>query len=238
MPTTIELGGTTLHVVRKDIKHVHLSVYPPAGAVRIAAPTRMSLDTIRLFTISKLAWIREQQKKLREQARETPREYLNRESHYVWGRRVLLKVTERDAAPQVELRHTKLLLQVRPGTDEAGRDAIIAAWYRETLREAAQPLIDTWERHLKVSVSGFYVQHMKTKWGSCNPRARTIRLNTELAKKPLECLEYIVVHELAHFRERAHGARFVAIMDRTLPNWRETRELLNRLPARHERWAY
>lgn len=237
MPT-IELGETTLHVVRKDIKHVHLSVYPPAGAVRVAAPTRMSLDTIRLFTISKLAWIRQQQKKLRDQARETPREYLDRESHHVWGRRVLLKVTELDAAPKVELRQTKLLLQVRPGTDEPTRDAIIAAWYRQTLREAVQPLLDTWERRLKVSVAGFYIQHMKTKWGSCNAAARTIRLNTELAKKPRECLEYIVVHELVHLRERTHGTRFVAIMDRTLPNWRETRELLNRLPARHERWSY
>lgn len=238
MPTTIELGGTTLHVVRKDIKHVHLSVYPPAGAVRVAAPTRMSLDTIRLFTISKLAWIRQQQEKLRDQARETPREYLDRESHHIWGRRVLLKVTERDAAPQVELRATKLLLQVRPGTDEPTRDAIIAAWYRQTLREAVQPLLDTWERRLKVSVAGFYIQHMKTKWGSCNAAARTIRLNTELAKKPRECLEYIVVHELAHLRERTHGARFVAIMDRVLPTWRGTRDLLNRLPARHERWTY
>jgi predicted metal-dependent hydrolase len=238
MPTTIELGGTTLHVVRKDIKHVHLSVYPPAGAVRVAAPTRMSLDTIRLFTISKLAWIRQQQKKLRDQARETPREYLDRESHHVWGRRVLLKITERDAAPEVELRGAKLLLQIRPGTDEPTRDAIIAAWYRQTLREAVQPLLDTWERRLKVSVAGFYIQRMKTKWGSCNAAARTIRLNTELAKKPRECLEYIVVHELAHLCERTHGPRFVVIMDRVLPNWRDTRELLNRLPARHERWAY
>lgn len=237
MPTTIELGGTTLHVVRKDIKHVHLSVYPPAGAVRVAAPTRMSLDTIRLFTISKLAWIRQQQKKLRDQARETPREYLDRESHHVWGRRVLLKVIERDAPPHVEHRLSKLILQLRPGTNEPARDAIIAAWYRQTLRDAAQPLIEAWERRLKVNVAGLYVQHMKTKWGSCNVRARTIRLNTELAKKPRECLEYLVVHELAHLRERTHGARFIAIMDQHLPNWRETRELLNRLPARHERWV-
>jgi predicted metal-dependent hydrolase len=238
MPTTIDLGGTTLHVVRKDIKNVHLSVYPPAGVVRVAAPTRMSLDTIRLFTLSKLPWIRQQQKKLRAQARETPREYLDRESHHVWGRRVLLKVVERDAAPQVELRPTKLVLLVRPGTEEAARDAIIAAWYRQILREAVQPLLDTWERRLNVTTAGFYVQHMKTKWGSCNARARTIRLNTELAKKPRECLEYLVVHELAHLRERSHGPRFVTIMDRMLPNWRETRELLNRLPARHERWVY
>jgi len=238
MPTTIDLGGTTLHVVRKDIKHVHLSVYPPAGAVRVAAPTRMSLDTIRLFTISKLPWIRQQQRKLRDQARETPREYLERESHHVWGRRVLLKIIERDAAPNVELRHAKLVLQVRPASDEEARDAVLAAWYRQILREAVHPLIKTWERHLKVNVAGFYVQHMKTKWGSCNARAHKIRLNTELAKKPRECLEYIVVHELAHLRERTHGARFVAIMDRHLPRWRDTRELLNRLPARHEQWVY
>ena len=238
MPATIELGDITLDVARKAIKNVHLSVYPPTGRVRISAPARMSLDTIRLFAISKLGWIKQQQKKLREQERETQREYLNRESHYVWGRRVLLKVIEEDAAPRVQLHHGTLLLRVRPGADDATKAAAVAAWYRKLLKAEVSPLIQTWEGRLKVTVNGFYVQQMKTRWGSCNATARTIRLNTELAKKPKECLEYVVVHEMVHLIESTHGPKFLALMDRLMPNWRDTRELLNRLPARHEMWNY
>ena len=238
MVTQIELGGIVLDVITKDIKNIHLSVYPPTGKVRLSAPARMNLDTIRLFAISKLGWIRQQQKKLREQERESQREYLDRESHYVWGRRVLLKLVEADGAPGVQLRHSKLLVHVRPGTDEAAREAVVANWYRQLLKTAVPPLIETWEPRLNVTVSGFFVQQMKTKWGSCNPSSGTIRLNTELAKKPKECVEYIVVHEMIHLIEPTHGPRFIALMDRFMPAWRETRELLNRLPARHERWNY
>lgn len=238
MSTTLELGGITLGVLKKDIKNVHLSVYPPIGRVRISAPRRMSLDTIRLFAISKLGWIKQQQRKLREQERETQREYLNRESHCVWGRRYLLKVIEAEAAPSVQVKHGALLLRVRPGSDEQTREAVVADWYRQLLKTAVAPMVIAWESRLEVTVKEFYVQQMKTKWGSCNPTARTIRLNTELARKPKECLEYIVVHEMAHLLEPAHSPRFLALMDRFMPSWRETRELLNRLPARHERWNY
>lgn len=238
MPTTLELGGTRLDVLRKDIKNVHLSVYPPTGKVRISAPARMSLDIIRLFAISKLGWIRQQQKALREQEREGRREYLDRESHYVWGKRYLLKLIEGNAAPGVQIRHSRLFLQVRPGTDEPMREEVVAQWYRRLLRDAVPPLIKVWEPRLKVTVAGFYVQQMKTRWGSCNPAARTIRLNTALATKPRECLEYIVVHELAHLIAPKHGPGFLALMDRVMPHWCNTRELLNRLPARHERWSY
>ena len=238
MVTQIELGGIVLDVIKKDIKNIHLSVYPPSGKVRLSAPARMNLDTIRLFAISKLGWIRQQQKKLCEQERESQREYLDRESHYVWGRRVLLKLVEMDIAPSVQLRHSKLLVHVRPGTDEATREAVVANWYRQLLKTAVPPLIETWELRLNVTVRGFFVQQMKTKWGSCNPSSGTIRLNTELAKKPRECIEYIVVHEMIHLIEPTHGPRFIALMDRFMPAWRETRERLNRLPARHERWNY
>ena len=238
MVTQIELGGIVLDVVKKDIKNVHLSVYPPTGRVRLAAPTRMNLDTIRLFAISKLGWIRQQQKKLREQERESPREYTNRESHHVWGRRVLMKLVEADGPPSVQLRHSKLLVSVRPGTDETAREAIVANWYRQLLKAEVPPLIAAWEPRLNVTVCGFYVQQMKTKWGSCNPTALNIRLNTELAKKPKECLEYIIVHEMSHLLEPTHGPGFLALMDRFLPAWRGTRALLNSLPARHERWNY
>lgn len=238
MSTTLELGGVTLAVRKKDIKNVHLSVYPPAGRVSISAPLRMSLDTIRLFAIAKLGWIRQQQKKLIQQEREARREYLNRESHYVWGRRCLLKVVEEVAAPRVRIHHGSLVLCVRPGTDARARGEVISGWYRDLLRAEAPLLLREWESRLGVKVKAVFIQHMKTKWGSCNPSARTVRLNTELAKKPKECLEYIVLHEMAHLIERKHGPRFVALMDRHMPNWRQTRDLLNRLPARHELWSY
>jgi predicted metal-dependent hydrolase len=197
----------------------------------------MKLDTIRLFAISKLGWIKQQQRKLREQERESPREYVDRESHYVWGRRVLLQVVEADAPASVQLRHSRLLVRVRPGTDTAGRETVVSSWYRQILRAELPALIATWAPRLGVEVCGVYVQQMKTKWGSCNPVARTLRLNTELAKKPRACLEYVVVHEMSHLLEPTHGASFLALMDRLVPAWRETRALLNSLPARHEHWG-
>lgn len=238
MVTQIELGGIVLDVVKKDIQNVHLSVYPPFGKVRISAPLRMNTDTIRVFAISKLGWIRQQQQKLRAQERETPREYLDRESHYVWGRRYLLKVVEADAAPSVQIQHGTLLLRVRPGADEATREAVVAGWYRQLLRRAVPPLIEAWEPLLSVTVKGFFVQQMKTRWGSSNLDARTIRLNTELAKKPRECLEYIVVHEMIHLLESTHNARFTDLLNRFMPQWQHYRSILNRLPVRHERWDY
>ena len=238
MQTSIELCGITLDVVRKDIRNVHLSVHPPSGRVTIAAPQRMSLDTLRLFAIGKLGWIRQQQRDLRGQERESRREYLGRESHYVWGKRYLLKLVEHEAAPNAHLSHSRLVLHMRSGTEEAAREAILAGWYRQQLKAAAAPLIAAWQPRLNVTVRGFYVQQMKTRWGSANPAAATIRLNTELAKKPVECLEYIVLHEMAHLVEPTHGPRFVVLMDRCMPGWRERRKLLNALPARHERWNY
>jgi predicted metal-dependent hydrolase len=183
------LGKITLDVVQKDIKNVHLSVYPPSGRVKVSAPLRMSAETIRVFAISKLGWIKQQQAKLRSQERESPREYIDRESHYVWGKRYLLKVSESDGAPSVKLQPRALCLSVRPGTGDAAREAVISDWYRRLLKAAVPPLIAAWEPRLNVTVKKFCVQHMKTKWGSCNPTAGTIRLNTELAQKPKECLE-------------------------------------------------
>ncbi len=238
MGTQINLGDIQVDVVLKDIKNIHLSVYPPTGRVRISAPERMSLDTIRVFAISKLDWIKQQQQKLQAQEREAPREYLDRESHYVWGKRYLLRVIEADEAPSVELSHRHLLLRVRPGADEAKKQAVVEEWYRAQLKEAAPPLIAKWERLLGVTVQRFFVQRMKTKWGSCNPKAGNIRLNTDLAKKPPECLEYIIVHEMVHLLEPTHNARFVALMDHYLPKWQFYRDELNRLPVSHERWTY
>jgi predicted metal-dependent hydrolase len=237
MVTKLKLGDVAVDVVRKDIKNVHLSVYPPTGRVRISAPARMSLDTIRLFAISKLDWIKQQQRKFQEQERETPREYLERESHYVWGKRYLLTVSEHDQAPGVALKHSQMLLVVRPGTDEERRETILEAWYREELKSAVPPVIQRWEPLIGVKVDRVFVQRMKTKWGSCNPGSRSIRLNTDLAKKPRQCLEYMVVHEMVHLLEPTHNARFVALMDRLMPQWRVFREQLNHLPVRHEKWS-
>jgi len=238
MPTQVLLGDIVIDVVFKDIKNVHLGVYPPDGKVRISAPSRMNLDTIRIYAISKLAWIKRQQHKLRSQERESPREYLDRESHFVWGKRYLLEVVEDNAAPTVELRHNAMMLQVRPGTDEPKMQAVVDGWYRQQIKEAAAALIDKWEPVIGVKVRALFVQRMKTKWGSCNPRNGSIRLNTDLAKKPSECLEYLVVHEMTHLLEPTHNARFVALMDRFMPDWRQRRDQLNQLPVRHEVWAY
>lgn len=238
MKTTLDLGDFHAEVVRKAIKHVHLSVYPPDGRVRIAAPAGMELETIRLFAIAKLAWIKRQQRKILAQERETPREFLDRESHYVWGKRYLLKVVEKEAAPAVELGHSSLLLQVRPGCDAARRQEILDAWYREQIRQAVPALLEKWQPLIGVRAGKVFVQRMRTRWGSCNPVSGYIRLNTDLAKKPPECLEYIVVHELTHLLEPTHNARFASLMENFLPHWRQVRDALNRLPVRHEDWIY
>ncbi len=238
MSSQIQLGDIMVDVTIKDIKNVHLSVHPPTGHVRISAPSHMKLDTIRVFAISKLGWIKQQQKKLREQERDTPREFLNRESHWFWGRRYLLQVVEVDKPPFVELRHGLMVLNVRPGSDEDKKQTVVEEWYREELKKVARKLITKWQPRLGVQVEHFFVQKMKTKWGSCNPNSRSIRLNTDLAKKPRACLEYIVVHELIHLLEPTHSDRFRALMDHFMPKWNNHRQTLNRLPLRHEHWQY
>jgi len=238
MAATIQIGEIHADVVHKDIKNIHLSVYPPVGAVRISAPLQMDLDTIRVFALSKLGWIRSQQKKLREQPRETPRQYVNRESHYFLGERYLLKVEERDAPVRVRKAGSKLVLQVRPGMSAEKRAEVMDAWYRHELKQLLYPLVTRWQDKVGVQASRVLVQRMKTKWGSCSPSTGVVRVNLELAKKPPECLEYIVVHELMHLVEPTHNAGFTALMDRHLPRWRHCREELNRLPVRHEEWSW
>ena len=238
MRDVLDLGELHAEVTRKAIKHVHLSVLPPVGKVRVAAPLSMPLDTIRLFVISKLSWIRSQQRKLQAQERETPREYLNKESHYLWGKRYLLEVIHADAAPTVRLTPRKLIMQVRPGSDQARCSEVLDGWYRKQVREAVPALLAKWEPQLNVNVNRVFVQRMKTKWGSCTPESGYIRINTDLAKKPAECLEYIVVHELIHLLEPTHNERFIALMALYMPHWQQLRMQLNRLPVRHEDWGY
>jgi len=234
----LKLGDITIDVVQKDIKNIHLSVHPPTGRVRISAPTRMDLDTIRVFAISKQSWIKKQQAKLKNQEREAPREYINRESHYYLGKRYLLKVIEHGAPSKAVLKHNTIELYVRENTSPEKRKGVLENWYRIRLKELVPPYIAKWEKLLKVKVEELAVKKMRTKWGSCNSKARRIWLNLELTKKPRYCIEYILVHEMVHLLERKHNELFIAYMDEFFPKWRFCKEELNRSPLRHENWTY
>lgn len=236
MTATIQLGELSIRVTKKDIKNVHLSVHPPDGRVTMAAPTATRLDVARSYAISRLGWIRRQQAKLNNQARETPRRFIERESHSLWGRRYLLTVVRRETKPFVSLDHKRIILTVRPGSDAEKRAAVIHEWHKALLHQAVPPLIQEWERKLKVRVAGYFLQRMKTRWGSCNHRSAHIRLNTELVKKPKDLLEYVIVHELAHLIEPTHSDRFIAILEKHYPSWREARAELNELPLAAEAW--
>ncbi|MGM0563267.1 MAG: M48 family metallopeptidase [Pseudomonadota bacterium] len=236
MTETIQLGVLSIQVTRKAIKNVHLSVHPPDGQVTLVAPSNTRLDVARAYAISKLGWIRDQQAKLREQSRETPRHFVERESHYLWGRRYLLNVIERDSRPGVSLSHKHITLSVRPGSSREKRAEVMHKWHKRLLHEAVPPLIRRWEPRLGVRVSGYYLQRMKTKWGSCNYRVGNIRLNTELVKKPKDLLEYIIVHEMAHLIEPTHNEQFVAMLNEHYPGWQEARDELNALPLKAESW--
>jgi predicted metal-dependent hydrolase len=236
MTETIQLGEISIAVTRKDIKNVHLSVHPPNGRVTLSAPRATRLEVARAYAISKLGWIREQQQKLANQARETPRKYITRESHSLWGRRHLMTIVHRDGRPFVALDHKRITLTVRPGSDAAKRAEVIHAWHKTLLHEQVPVLIRRWERKLKVNVRGYFLQRMKTKWGSCNYRAGHIRLNTELVKKPKDLLEYVIVHEMVHLIEPTHSDHFVTLLQKHYPTWRESRAELNELPLAAEIW--
>lgn len=234
----IMLGDIPVDVIHKDIKNVHLSVHPPTGRVRIAVPSRMDINTVRVFALSKLSWIKKQQGKFLSQDREAPRDYLYREGHYVFGNRYLLKIIERPAPPTVEVKHSELVLYVRPQTDKHKCQHILEEWYRKELKNFIPGVITRYEKLMKVRVNEFGVKKMRTKWGTCNQKARRIWINLELAKKPKHCTEYIVVHEMAHLLERNHNNRFITLMDQFLPQWRSLRDELNNAPLSHIDWEY
>ena len=230
MADTIEVGAIRVSLTRKTVKNIHLAVHPPDGRVTLVAPIGTRLDVARAYVISRLGWIRKRQEEFAGQARESPRQFISRESHFLWGQRYLLAVEERDERPTVRLSGRRLLLTVRPGSDTTKRAAVVHEWHKALLHEQVPALIEQWVPRLRVRVAGYFLQRMRTKWGSCNHTARTIRLNTELVKKPRDLLEYVVVHELAHLRVPTHGERFVALMDEHCPTWREARAELNALP--------
>jgi Predicted metal-dependent hydrolase len=236
MAETIQLGEIAIAVKRKDVKHVHLSVHPPSGRVTLVAPRGTRLEVARAYATSKLGWIRDQQANLRGQARETPRQFVERESHYLWGTRYLLSVMEEESKPSVRLSHRSITLTVRPGSSRAKRAAVMHEWHKSLLHEAVPPLIREWETRLGVGVAGYFLQHMKTKWGGCNHRARNIRLNTELVKKPKDLLKYVVVHEMLHLIEPTHNERFLTLMSKHYATWREARAELNELPLGAAVW--
>lgn len=237
--TQITISNIKIDLVHKEIKNIHLAVYPPTGRVRISAPFKVNEDTIRLFAISKLGWIKRNQRKFEKQERQTKREFKNRESHYYNGKRYLLNIIEHDFPPKVTLQSkTYINMFVRKGTTIAKRNEVMNEWYREQLKKKIPVLIEKWEKKIGIKVKDWGVKLMKTKWGSCNNKERRIWLNLELAKKPVHCLEYIIVHEMVHLFERHHNERFLYYLDRFFPNWKKIKNELNRFPVSHANWKY
>jgi predicted metal-dependent hydrolase len=235
----ITVSGLPVEIVRKAIKNLHLGVYPPNGRVRVAAPVRVRDEAVRLAVISRLGWIKRQRKRFHAQDRQAVREYVSRESHYFLGRRYLLNVIEHDGSSQVSRRGNKTLeLRVSKGASRQRREQILLVWYRKNLKALILPLIEKWETKMGLKVESWGVRRMKTKWGSCNSAEQRIWLNLELAKKPIHCLEYILVHEMVHLIERKHNDRYIALMDQFLPSWRQRRDELNHAPLAHEMWSY
>lgn len=230
------LGDIKVELIQKNIKNVHLSIMPPHGDVRIAAPLHLTEETIRLYVISKLSWIKKEQRKIRSQARESKREFTNKETHYFQGRKYLLRVVEEDKPAKVVLKKTYLDLHVKPDTPTEQRQQLLNGWYRTQLKEAVPVLIAKWEKRMGVQVRDWGIKQMKTKWGTCNIDAKRIWINLELAKKPFACLEYILVHEMVHLLERHHNDRFMAHMHQFMPQWKQLKEELNHLPLKHENW--
>jgi predicted metal-dependent hydrolase len=233
----LTVRGIDVEVVYKNIKNLHIGVYPPGGRVRVAAPKRLDKDRIRLAVIQRLPWIRQQQKQLQDAVRQSEREMVSGESHYVWGSRLRLRVIERPGRAHVEVDHERLLLYMPEESDREARTEVLQRWYRSELRRAVPPLISRWEPMIERSVSQWGIKRMKTKWGSCNRESGRIWINLELAKKPPDCLEYVVVHEMAHLVERNHGERFAKLMDSLLPDWRARRDTLNAAPLADEAWG-
>lgn len=231
------VSGIKVEVLRKDIKNLHLGVYPPHGRVRVAAPLVVSDEAVRLAVIDKLGWIRRQKTKFAEQPRQSQREMVNGESHYFLGKRYRLRVHEHDAPARVAVRGIASIdLFVRPNTSAEQREGILLRWHREQLKVLIPPLLEKWQPILGVQVADWGIKKMKTKWGSCNPISRRVWVNLELAKKPVQCLEFIVVHELMHLLERYHNERFTELMDKHQPDWRHTRKILNRTPLASDQW--
>lgn len=233
----ITVSGLSVEIVRKNIKNLHLGVYPPAGRIRVAAPIRVSNEAVRLAVISKLGWIRRQQSRFECQSRQSAREMISGESHYFLGQRYRLQVYPGDGPAKIAIKNKATIeLRVRLNASVETRQKVMANWYRQHLKNVIPQLLEKWQRRLGVQVSDFGIKRMKTKWGTCNPDARRVWINLELAKKSSDCVEYVVVHELVHLLNKRHDDQFIKIMDEFLPRWRALRQELNGLPLAHEIW--
>lgn len=233
----LTVRGINVDIVYKDIKNLHIGVYPPMGRVRVAAPARLDEEQIRLAVIQRLPWIKRQRQQLQDAARQSPREMVTGESHYVWGTRHRLKVIQRPGRAHVEVDGDRLLMYVPEGTDTDARVKLLQDWQRQQLRLALAPVIAKWEPNIERKVLRWSIRRMKTKWGSCNRQTGHIWFNLELAKKHPLCLEYIVVHEMTHLLERHHGEHYTKLMDGFLPDWRRRRDELNNAPLAAEQWS-
>lgn len=232
----IEIGSLAIQLYRKPIKNLHINVLPPDGKIRVSAPANMTDTAIRMAVIKRIPWIRKQQKSFADQPRQSERQMVRGETHYLWGRPYRLDVLERTGKHEVQVARSWLRLYVNRGTTAENRELAVNAFYREELKTRITRLLPYWQHRMGISVQHWGIKRMKTKWGSCNTKARRIWLNLELAKKPVECLEYILVHELAHLLENTHNDRFKAHMDSFMPDWRDRRDLLNSKPLAHESW--
>ena len=238
-PEILQIANVEIDVVRKDIKNMHLAVYPPLGRIRLAVPQKTDEEVLRLFAISKLGWIKKHVKNFKEQARETKRDYVSGESHFFQGKRYILEVHEDKGYSKVSVNRTKKInFKVPSGTTSEYKAQIMKEWYCKQLKIQIPSLIDKWEKIIGVKANDWGVKQMKTKWGACNTDAKRIWLNLELAKKPTICLEYILVHELVHLHEKNHNDRFIALMNKFMPKWRLHRNELNSLPIVHNDWGY
>lgn len=224
-------------VVRKSVKNVHLSVMPPNGSIRVTAPISMRDDAIRVLLATRLTWIRKQQAQFTEQSRQSQRTYISGESHYLWGRRYRLQVRQVESEQGLQARRNgTLVLSVRSSASIARREAIATGWYRDSLRSELSKLIEIWSTRMRVMPDHWSIRRMKTRWGTCNHASKRILFNLELAKKPIKCVEYVVVHELAHLIERRHNDRFARLLSKHLPDWKARRDELNRFVLSHEEW--
>ncbi len=235
----MQVGSLDIALQRKAIKNLHIKVIPPDGLIQVSAPNHLSDTAIRIAIVQRIPWIKRQQKDFANQPRQSARDMVSGESHYLWGQRYRLEVIERHGKHEVKLKgNSKLQLFVSAGTSKARSEKLVVEWYRSQLKNRLAAILENWQKKIGVQVDDWTVRKMRTKWGSCNPQTKRININLELAKKPPECLEYILVHELVHLLERHHNERFVSLMDGYLPNWRLHRDLLKKLPLGHDDWKY
>ena len=230
MAERLSIGGFDVEVTKKDIKNIHLTVHPPTGVVKVSAPLDTDTQIVKAFVLTKLDWIKRHHHKMIKQARETEREFIQRESHIIWGRRYLLNIVKEETPRQVSLSGNTITLNVRPADSQCKRAEVFEEWCRKELRAVAEPISHKWRTKLDVGLDKIHIQRMKTKWGSCRPDKSSIRLNTELIHKPKEALEFVIVHELLHFIEQKHSPVFFGLMDNYLPKWQMIRQNLNELP--------